>query len=144
MDIGVQYQPFLNGMYEVPRGRFHYKARPGCQACGSTGERAGQDCECTLFNIFRECLEHWRECDGCADPGGAEFRADLENVARRALSPIGYRLFRKMLTDPSAVTWREQLGVGVAVGRACVETQPYALYPIYDYHVPIHVTCSVK
>lgn len=136
MEVAEQYQPFLNGVYDPPKGRLFYKARPSCFRCQGEGELDGEDCDCVRLNVFRDLWKHYSECEGRSRLA-CEFRADFVIVARQNLSPLRYQVFKRLLQGRvvGAGEWRD---IGVRVGRACIETEPYPLWPLHDYYTKHH------
>ena len=136
MEVAEQYQPFLNGVYDPPKGKLFYKARPNCWKCSGEGETDGGDCDCVRLNVFRDLWKHWHECEGRSRLA-CEFRADFQIVARHNLSPARYRVFKRLLHG-EVVGAGEYRDIGVRVGQACIETRPYPLFPLHDYYTKTH------
>jgi len=137
-------------------------AKPDCSWCHGIGRRIGrrglQVCECSWKAVCRAVLDRYRAEE--ADPGcprlslsrlgggfaagyrTIEFRVDVDLVARAALTPAEYRLFRLHMLG--GASWGDVAGdslgkksffddvyrIQVKLGRALTA---YGLYPTHRY-----------
>lgn len=132
-----------------------------CAVCNGCGWAHGKVCRCVGRRIFRACYSRWRELRRDRDlwPVLAsqvrirweypqcEYLADFERIARRALDPGHYRLFRLHYIDGHS--WRVcdrvmKLGRGRTIchafyrieyrlGEAFIRARPYPLFPVSEY-----------
>jgi hypothetical protein len=132
-----------------------------CQRCGGWGMRTVRfrdaPCGCVWRAIFRACLERYRREEQAVGRArgelgyhsltygykGAEFCADFELAARRALNAADYKLFRLRfvlgLKEPLAMRalgmnsgnyWHRAYRVEELMGRTLAERK---LYPTREY-----------
>jgi hypothetical protein len=140
----------------------HALARPRCTQCAGYGQvnaRAGKRraCGCVWRRVFRSCLKRYKAC--AADRRtrlsirgwnfsrpAAEYRADLELLARRSLDELELDIFRLHHLggcDWTVCTRRLRMSKGnffhavyrieEALGQACALTTPHPLYPSTRY-----------
>jgi hypothetical protein len=131
-----------------------------CAQCHGLGiTRDSEPCTCVLEQVFKICYQRFRDC--CEKDKASstvklerltysrkteEYIADFIGIARRALNPLQFQVFRfafvlaadsallmrrygmsKMVCDALLSTIRQR------VGRACAQTKPYGLYPLDEY-----------
>lgn len=136
-------------------------ANERCAHCYGSGRNRASVCGCVLRAIFRICWSYFvggseevdaRRCrrSRSYEYPGLEYAADFRAVAKRALTPGEWRVFE--IRYLKGADWR--LGtrllnldrgkfhhlcyrVQEVIGRACLETAPFALYPPNEYFVPV-------
>jgi hypothetical protein len=137
-------------------------ARTGCTLCRGLGSIEADPCRCALRAIARICIAKYRECaagtdifvsrlldighvSGYKQPNRkrSEFCADLYLLAKRTLDETEVQVFKRRLKGAdlppglSGVDRRAYFNdiyrAEEKVGKACLETVPYALYPTDEY-----------
>jgi hypothetical protein len=160
------------GAYQWHRGELLAMARPRCTLCWGTGARPTwgsqvRPCKCVYQHIFRACLREYEQCregatkwqvtyEGWLDSDGRstsqyglpreEFCCDFELIAKRALTPRQYRIFRmhvlqgadgtlcgKRLRIDRGTFYHEVYRMQETLGWAFAELQPYPLFPCAEY-----------
>lgn len=140
---------------------------PSCTRCaGSAIIGSGKVCHCVDRAVFRACLERFRTCVAsvryaqpvlervgtgskariCYARKNEEYMADFCLVARRALDPLEYALFKfhfllgadwKLCTRRLNVNrgdfFHSVYRVEEKLGRTFRELQPYPLFPLAGY-----------
>lgn len=144
-------------------------AREGCVRCGGLGlmHKTRTPCHCVTRAIFRTCFNRFREIEAAPHRSriwlericqtrtawrisygrkNEEYCADFLLLAKRALTPAQWKLFRlhKLLgADWQLCTRQLQMSRGnffhevyrieQKLGRAFAETEPFALFPLAAY-----------
>ncbi len=140
---------------------------PSCSRCAGTAiDAKGKVCRCVDRAVFRACLERFRSCVAslhyaqpvlervgtgpkartCYARKNEEYMADFTLVAKRALAPVEYALFRfHFLLGADWKLCSRRLGmdrgtffhavyrVEEKLGRVLASLQPYPLFPLADY-----------
>ena len=147
-------------------------AKEDCTQCrgfglrGSSGTGEETPCNCVFRSIFRACYKRFRYCASEEKHVGharleqvngkehrqtwgmkdEEFMADFCLVAKRALTPYEYRIFRfhfllgadwklccRQMKMDRGDFFHEVYRMQQKLGRVFKELKPYALYPLDEY-----------
>jgi hypothetical protein len=151
---------------EASRSTLIGLAAPSCARCGGSAVSNGRVCRCVDRAVFRACLDRFRACATgsvyaqpvwervgtgpkgyrCYGRKAEEYMADFCLVARRALDPLEYAVFRfhfLLGADWKLCTARLNLDRGnffhavyrveEKMGRVYRTLEPHPLFPLADY-----------
>jgi hypothetical protein len=144
----------------IPEAERRVLALERCAACWGTGKKGAKVCACVLRAIFSQC---WKQCCLRAEDieprrqyrgsraysfPGLEYSVDFLTIAKRTLSAEDWRVFEvrylgqadwrtacRRLSMDKGKFHHSCYRIEERIGRACVETEPFALYPIRDYFI---------